>query len=211
MHVFDLDGTLIQGNCSFHFGRYLYHHRLFSRIKLLGCVFDYFSYLFLGLPLEVLHQRTMGRLFRGSSSKTIKKQVEDFLSSPFFPALYLPAMKVLKKAQKQQEIVYLLSSSPDFLVGEIAKKLGIRYWKGTEYRLDEKGCLVSIGTVLNGEEKKKAYLDFLKEHRLEREKGIIYSDSTADLPLFYLCERPVGVDPSKKLRALCIKNKWKIL
>lgn len=210
-HVFDLDGTLVQGNCSFYFGRYLYHHHFFSRVKLLQCVGDYFSHLFLDLSLEILHQRAMERLFKGSPLELIKKYVEGFLDSSFFPSIYFPSMELLKKAQKEKERVYLLSSSPDFLVREIAKKWGIRYWKGTEYKTNQEGCLISIGTILNGEEKKKAYLHFLDEHQLKKSKGVVYSDSLSDLPLLYVCQKPVGVNPSRALRKLCVKNKWKIL
>ena len=117
----------------------------------------------------------------------------------------------LKEAQKKNYEVIILSSSPDFLVQAIAKRLGVLQWRGTEYLVDEFNVLTSIGLVNDGSEKARYLNSFMKDKGIAHSQVTVYSDSYLDLPILKMAGRAISVRPDKLLRAISKENGWEVL
>jgi HAD superfamily phosphoserine phosphatase-like hydrolase len=63
-----------------------------------------------------------------------------------------------------------------------------------------------------GQAKLLALERFLEESGIERRDAVIafYSDSSSDSPVFTWCDRPVAVNPSRKLARLAARRNWAV-
>jgi len=209
--VFDLDHTLLTANSSFRFGAYLYRQGVYSSWTLVGCLVDYARHKWMGMSIFDLHQKIFIRLFKGLPLVDIHRFAAQFASESLEAMLYPPTLLKLKEALARKDHVVILSSSPDFLVGEIAHHLEVEHWKATVYQSDEKGELCAISEVMEGENK----ADHLKKlsDKLEMPQSAItvYSDSYLDLPMLKMAGEAIAVRPDFRLKRICLENGWEIL
>lgn len=209
--VFDLDHTLLNCNCSFRFGLYLYRKNVFSSWTLIRCLSDYTRHKWLGMSLQTLHANCCRRIFKGCSSEKIESLVEQFLNEYLASLLYKPIVDCLKRAQIRGEHVLILSSSPDFLVGAIARRLSEKNWKATSYHIDKQGKFNGILEVIDGETKAQEVSRLSKNLSLPLKDVTVYSDSLLDLPLLNIAGEVICVCPTDRLKRICEQNGWKII
>ena len=209
--VFDLDHTLLKVNSSFRFGSFLYKNSYFSCWRAFACISDYFRYEWFGLSIYELHHRIFRRLFEGRNSLEICNFAAKFLTESFEEMLYSPALERLNEAMARGDYVVILSSSPDFLVEQIANRLHVVHWKGTKYCTNEQGFFYRIASVMEGEEKAKVLAELSENLKLSKENITVYSDSHLDLPMLNMAGRPVGADPNFQLKRICLRNGWEII
>lgn len=213
MHLvaFDLDKTLLAVNSSFCFGRYLYQQNLFSFGTLLLCLTDYARHKWCGMSIQDLHLKSFKRLFKGRFLSDIRLHVDNFLTQNLIKMLYEPVKQRLKEAQDCGHEVIILSSSPDFLVKEIARRLEVSNWKATTYQVDEEGRFIGISHLLEG----KGKADHLRELSLQMNIPLtsttVYSDSYLDLPVLNLAGEAIAVAPDFRLKRICLQKGWEIL
>jgi HAD superfamily hydrolase (TIGR01490 family) len=209
--VFDLDHTLLTVNSSFYFGSFLYRQGFFSLGTLLSCLIDYARSKWLGMSIADLHIRTFKRLFLGCSISNINHYVNMFLNESLKDLLYDPVVQRLENAQNQGDYVLILSSSPDFLVKEIAQRLHVPHWKATVYQTDEEGKLTAISQVMDGQDKANYIKELADRMQLPQGAITVYSDSYLDLPILKMAGQAIGVGPDYHLKRICLQNGWEIL
>ncbi|MCX6994436.1 MAG: HAD-IB family phosphatase [Chlamydiae bacterium] len=211
LHVFDLDRTLLIGNCSFAFFKFLAKMGFFSFRQLLSALINKMRLkFFINTPKE-LHEKLFKTLFRGRFVEEITNKVPLFLEEFLKNSLRISLFKNLQQALERKETVLLLSNSPSFLVSAIAKQLGIIYWSATEYAEDCKKCFDTILCMMDGETKALFLTSFAKEKGFLREEIFAYSDSIDDLPLLEQAGHKIAVAPDKRLRCLARNRGWSIL
>lgn len=212
IEAFDLDGTLIEANISFRFGSYLFCKKFFKPLELIRPILYYSHHKFLQLPLNRLHQKTFRSLFKGRSIGPIRLHAEQFIDRHLDAMLYSPTLRRLQEAQKDRHtVVAIFSSSPDFLVAPIAKKLGVGYWIGSTYRVDSVGQFTEIPKVIQGEDKADLLQKMAQFLGVELCATTVYSDSILDLPFLQVGGSVVAVQPDRKLKALSLQRGWKII
>lgn len=209
--IFDLDHTLITANSSFRFGVHLYRQKIFSLGTLLLCLSDYLRHKWWGMPIQILHANSFARLFKGQALETMKKHVDQFLTEQLDSMLYLPAVQRLRGAQLQGDRIVLLSSSPDFLVEEIAHRLQIPEWKATVYQVDPQGKFSALSHIMEGEDKALYVKALAEQMQLPFSAITVYSDSYLDLPVLKIAGQAIGVVPDSQLKRICLENGWEIL
>lgn len=173
MHFFDLDGTLIRGNCSVRFGAYLLKKGVLSPLKALSLIWFYGCYQVRVLNLEELHRACFFRLFKGQSVQEMERLAASFVDASFDRLIIKSRLELFQQAQGEK---YLCSSSPEILVSLFAKKLGVDGWIATSYDADEQGRFSNLRRVVDGEQKKQ----FLKQQQKDGVKTVAYSDSLED-------------------------------
>lgn len=208
---FDLDHTLLKVNSSFCFGKYLYHHGVLSLSQLLQLGSIYFLHKVGIFSVKTLHTLVFKRLFLGRPRLFFKEHLELFLQDNFEEMLYTPAVQRLKTAQLSGDYVAILSNSPDFLVGAIAKKLNVSHFEGSVYGVDEAQRFSHIKKLLQGEDKAASTFNRLESLEIKKENATIYSDSILDLPFLLSGGIQVGVNPDTKLRAICQEYQWEVI
>lgn len=211
LFIFDLDHTLIKGNCSFSFCCYLVKQGILSWYALFSAVLYHIRHVFFGLELEALHKAVFKRFLKGLSLDLLKQHAAIFLDSYLESQWYEPAVSALKAALNRGDHVLILSNSPSFLVEKVAEKLGVDQSLSTEYAVDSEGSLCAITIIMSGVEKRSAMQRESKRLGIPLNKVVAYSDSHDDLPLLFAVGRAVGVNPDRKLLSVCLERGWEVL
>ncbi|MGZ6297882.1 MAG: HAD family hydrolase [Parachlamydiaceae bacterium] len=208
---FDLDGTLLNVNSSSCFGRYLYQEGVFSTKLYIHLGTIYLLFKMGVLSLLEMQTQIFQKLFRGKPKAFFETHAHSFLDQNFERFLYLPAVKRLKQALANGELVVILSSSPDFLVKLIAERLNVVHWQASIYAIDSLGCFSHLEKLLQGSDKANWVIKFSKQRNLSKCNTTVFSDSILDLPFLKSGGIKIGVNPDRKLRVLCHQNHWEIL
>lgn len=209
--AFDLDYTLFSENSSYCFGRYLCSKKFMSLFALgfiIGCNIRHATGL---LPIEKLHETAFNRLFKGRLADVVKNWASDFLNEHFEKLLYSPALEKLKLAQAAGHLTLILSSTPDFLVEPIAKKLNVSDWKATQYAVDKDQKFCHIHQLILGRNKASILEELSSQYEVPKQNIYAYSDSDLDLPFLMAAGTAIGVNPNKKLRSICREKNWPII
>jgi len=209
--IFDLDYTLCTVNTSFRFGIFLVYEKFLPLYKmpyLMGC---YFCHKIGLMSMSTLHQQACQHLFQGKSIEILAKHVDVFLDSQLDEMLSDEMICRFDDAKSQGHYTVLLSSSPDFIVGEIARRMGFHAWAGTEYSLISDQNIGDVGQLMEGENKAQYVRCLMKEMDLTKDKITAYTDSSLDIPFLEAVGNPVAVNPDKKLRKLSEERNWTII
>jgi HAD superfamily hydrolase (TIGR01490 family) len=209
--VFDLDHTLLKVNSSFSFGLYLYRQKFFPFWKLLLCLGDYARHKWGMMSVQTLHAKSFAHLFKERDLSVISPHVDRFLTKNLQSMLYLPVVQRLKEAQNRGDVVLILSSSPDFLVSEIARRLNVKQWKATTYLTNSEGRLIEVSHVMEGENKASYVKELANQMQLSFSDITVYSDSHLDLPVLKIAGKAIGVLPDNHLKRICLQEGWEIL
>lgn len=211
LSVFDLDNTLVNGNSSFRFCKYLYSLKEFNSFHLLYSLFCYFRHRFCGMSLLDLHKKVFNRLLLGRPLESLEKHVDAFVEERLSQFFYVPAVASLRLAQHLGHYTLILSNSPSFLVRSVAAYLGVNEWRATEYAVDTEHKLSDISSVMQGEDKAHAVLEIARGLGIKKEAITAYSDSYLDLPLLLIAGQAIAVNPDKKLRSFSLCQEWSII
>lgn len=193
------------------FGRYLYKIGVMPFYPVVKSVAIYLSHKFFGKSLHWLHQETFHAFFKDFPKALLIQYVEKFIETHLEELFYLPSKEALLKAQKEGQLIALLSSSPDFIVQPLAKHLNIPYWIGTCYAVDEENRLSEVSQIVDGEYKAEYLRKLMTRFQLKRENVTVYTDSILDLPLLMEAGVKIAVQPDNKLRAICKQNNWIVI
>lgn len=210
-HLFDLDHTLLQVNSSFRFGIYLYRERLLpftTMIYLLAC----YGFHKLGLlTTEQLHTQASQKFFYGRSLSQLKSYVHTFLDRELEGMKSGKVLSVLHSVQTEGHFTAILSNSPAFLVEEVARRMGVDTWAGTDYEVGEGDSLGKPLEQMIGVAKARFVRELQVGREVDQEDVFAYTDSILDLPFLEAVGNPVAVNPDAKLRKLCGVRGWRVL
>ncbi len=197
IHLFDLDGTLVKGNSSFHFFLYLLRKGILPWSSFFRAAALFFAFKRQWISLPQFHREVFRVFLKGKKKALFVDAVEPFLD------LWLEkSLDRLLLAQAAGEKI-LLSSSPDFLVGPIAQRLHIKRWEASQYAVDHEGVFSEIVNIVDGAEKLR-WAD-----RLAHASRITaYSDSDEDLPLLLWAGKVYVVRPNRRLRKIAETKGW---
>lgn len=209
--AFDLDHTLFNDNSTFRFGLYLCHKRILPFSALFFIVFTYVRHLLGFLSIAEVHKKAYHQLVHGFSEQEVAECVEEFLRHSFNGLIYQPALKKLEQAQSAGHLTVILSSSPEFIVGPIAKRLNVPCWKATTYAIDKDRRFCHISQAIESADKVNFINELCGHYHCQKENITAYSDNYLDLPFLLAAGKAVGVNPDRKLAAFCRRNNWQII
>jgi len=211
LSVFDLDHTLIAGNSSFMFCRYLSRRGILPKSCPYVSSLYYLRHQLFNLSLTSLHHKVFTRFLKGRSLQELDSHVEAFVQDEISSSLYLPGIDCLRRAQHFGHLTLILSNSPEFLVRGIARFLGVGDWRGTQYAVDTENRLSHIVRIMQGEDKAEQVKQVAERHYIEKSQITAYSDSHLDLPFLLSAGHPVAVNPSRKLLDISLARNWTIV
>ena len=210
--IFDLDETLIDGDCASLWS---------AQMARLGWV-DGESFLRQDAELMALYAE--GRLAMedymafslsplvGRSVEEIAFVVEPFVEAVIEPLLYSDATRCLANHRAAGDRVLVISASAHFLVSAIAARLGIAEVLAIDLE-QRHGCYSgrTQGVLTYREGKVSRLLEWLQQHGECLDGAYFYSDSRNDLPLLSLVPYPHVVNPDPALHAHAEQAGWEIL
>ncbi|MFC6338350.1 HAD-IB family hydrolase [Pseudomonas sp. CCM 7891] len=209
--IFDLDDTLIHGDCATEWCRQMgrlgwvdpesFMHRndqlmlAYSKGEL--AMEDYMAF-----SLEPMIGRT---------PEEIEHLVEPWVEDIIEPLIYSDATKTIAQHRKRGDRILVISASGTHLVRPIAARIGIDEVLGIELDISHgvySGRTVGVLTYREG--KITRLLQWLEEEGESLEGAYFYSDSRNDLPLLLKVEHPQVVNPDPVLREHAQKAGWPI-
>jgi len=202
--VFDLDGTLFSKSLPFLFAKWLFFTGHLPFRGLVKFLWIFFRYRFFFNRKEMFQKKISTLLESYFREKRLIALSHQFVSKTLPFLLNQKVFKYLKVLQRAKVKTLLLSSSPDFLVRIVAKKLKISMWKGVSYK---KGSLI----LLDGFRKKEFVHKYLKSTGIEPDEVLAMADSLLDLPLLSSVGLPIVVNPEKSLLKISQERNWQVL
>jgi len=209
--IFDLDHTLISVASSYHYVKTLYRKGILSLRQILQAVFIRWKFFLTSMSLEDLHHLVFEKMLKGFSLDDLEAHVEELIRELLPMAIYEPAFRELKIAQKQGDYIVLLSSAPDFLVRAFASYFEIEHWECTVYAVDKRKRLCDIANLMVGSKKMQSFVKLRTQLGISKEQTVVYSDSYDDLPLFLQAGQPIAVNPDRKLAKIARKLHWRVI
>ncbi|MDH4553140.1 HAD family hydrolase [Pseudomonas sp. BN607] len=210
--IFDLDETLIHGDCA----------SLWSeQMARLGWV-D--GKEFLRRDHELMEAYGKGHLrmeeymafslepIAGRTLEEVEHLVEPWVEEVIEPIIYGDACRYIAKHRKRGDRILIISASGTHLVGPIAARLGV-----DEYLAIELEAVNGVytgktrGVLTYREGKFTRLLEWLDQEQENLEGASFYSDSRNDLPLLLKVDHPHVVNPDAVLREHAETNGWPIL
>ena len=218
--VFDLDGTLYNGNIVAGF---LNHHRehKVNRLRLYSYFMSHTPLIPLwriGLlaeePMRELWARNLSWAITGMSKQTGNSCFEWITEHYVAPLIRKDVHDIAMQHLRDSFRVILVSGTPAPLLEVIAKKLGIKESIGTPLKMTNGNYNGKVELPTCQGEGKVARLKLLlgeNINNIDWKGSYAYADSFTDKPLLSIFGHPVAVYPDPKLAAEAKHNNWAIL
>ncbi|MFZ7120370.1 MAG: HAD family hydrolase [Eubacteriaceae bacterium] len=102
--------------------------------------------------------------------------------------------------QKEKHEVVFISGSPSFLVEKMAHRYNVRYYKGTDYLVDENNKFTGeLIPMWDSKNKTRAIIEFVKKLDIDLKKSYAYGDTNGDLDMLKMVGKSILINPIKKL------------
>ncbi len=214
--IFDLDGTLLNGDTDEYWLRYLIDKGLVDRGEIeqrnqaiqaryaqgLASA-EEFCFFYLGL-------------LRGRACTELDQLHADFMRSVIIPHLPLAALDLLRSESARADLLVLSTATNAFLAEPIARYLGFAHIVATDPEQDADGsftggCIGLPNMRAHKVTRIEAWLAARGQRLEDFAESWFYSDSRNDLPLLSRVTHPVAVDPDPELAAHASAQRWPIL
>lgn len=208
--IFDLDYTLLEGDCEFLFAQFLYRQNVVSRDYIDRIVSDFLQYDAGQLDYAAYEEFFLQPLTR-LPAETVLRLRESYLAE-IRPLLRPKMLERVCWHRDQGHTLLMITASNHFIAGPLAEMIGIPHIICTLPEIKDGRLTGRIINVPPFREKKVCHLrDWLEANRHILAGSWFYSDSHNDLPLLQLAEHPVAVTPDAKLREVALERRWTIL
>ena len=210
---FDLDKTVIARASMVAFGRPFYRQGLISRSLVLRSLYGQLVYMHLGADEEKLARMrdSVLALTRGWERARVAEIVRETLDEVVQPIVYGEALALIEEHRAAGRAVYVVSASPEEIVGPICEYLGVEDYIATRARLDDEGRYTGeTEFYAYGPAKADAMRQVAAQHDIDLAASYAYSDSATDLPMLEAVGHPVVVNPDRELAKVAREREWEV-
>ena len=209
--IFDLDDTLINGDCASLWCRYLMRQGILDtgflekEANMMALyaqggldMHDYMQFF-----LEPLRQRT---------TREVSAWVDDFIRQDIMHRVRSDAVQCINQHQANGDKVLVISASAEFLVRPIAALMGIDQVLAIScqnYKGRYTGQTTGILTFREG--KITRLQEWLSLQPETPSDSCFYSDSANDLPLLQWADEAFVVSPEARLAQIAQEKQWPVL
>lgn len=210
---FDLDRTLIAGSSPFVFGIAAWHADLVPTAQLARDAIGALTFRLSGASDDTTHkvrERILGAVtgVRQDDLVGLNEEVVPKLLAKVRPE----AKRLLELHRHAGRATYIISASPQELVGPLASALGMTGGIGTVSEVVDGVYTGELaGPFCYGEGKVEAILELARWEGLDLAQCYAYSDSASDLPMLEAVGHPVAVNPDTKLARVAHDRGWPIV
>lgn len=209
LYVFDLDNTLISGDSSTLWSRYLVREGVADSADYLRDEARMMADYARGeMDLHEYVALTMSPL-RDLPVALVDRMVAQCVATEIVPRIYPQALTLIRALQASHQAMLIISASVSLLVKAIAPVLGIEHAIGVNVKTDN-GRYTGVidGTPSYQHGKIICLENFLVHHPQHRGAVTFYTDSINDLPLCEYADRVFMVNPCPQLAAQGELRRW---
>ena len=214
--LFDLDGTLLQGDSDHAFGEFMVTLGWADgeRFRQANDRF-YADYLAGQLDLDAYVAFTTAA-WRDRDPAELESATARFIDELVRPGLHPSALALVRRHREAGDTIALVTATNDFVTKPISQLFGIERLIATELERDAAGRATGRvrGTPSFREGKIARVQDWLAESGRQLqdfERTTFYSDSINDLPLLERVSHPVATNPGPQLERIAAERGWPIL
>ena len=210
--IFDLDETLIHGDCASLWAQHMTDIQWVDRDSFVPREQELMGLYSRGeLAMEDYMAFTLSPLV-GRTPEEVEFVVAPFVEEVIEPIIYSDAMRCLAAHRAAGDRLLVISASAHFLVSAIAERLGIDEVLAIDCELQHQCYSGRTQGVLTYREGKVTRLEAWLQAEGETLEGAhFYSDSRNDLPLLQRVPHAHAVNPDPVLRAEAERQGWDIL
>ena len=211
--LFDLDGTLIEGDSDHAFGGFMVDIGWADgeawRARNDGFYADYVAGR---LDLDAYIEFTTGVWRQRPLAEALAVR-ERFMHEVMSPQLREPAKALVRQHQEAGDLIAIVTATNEFVTQPLAQAFGVEHLIAVRLERDAQGGYTGRveGTPSFKEGKIKRVHDWLSglgRQWQEFERVTFYSDSINDLPLLELASHPVATNPAPTLAAIAAERGW---
>jgi HAD superfamily hydrolase (TIGR01490 family) len=210
---FDLDRTLISGSSPFVFGIAAWHADLVPTRQLLVDALGALTFRLSGASDDTTHrvrERILGAVtgLRRDDLVALNEEVVPKLLAKVRPE----ARRLVELHRAAGRATYIVSASPQELVGPLASALGMTGGIGTVGQVVDGVYTGELaGPFCYGAGKVEAITELARWEGYDLGQCYAYSDSASDLPMLETVGHPVAVNPDGKLERIAHDHGWPIV
>ncbi len=211
--MFDLDETLVEGDCSSRWVHYMVAQGLVAGDAILAeearLMADYYN----GALDMQAYMAMLLRPLIGMSDVELTARVADYVADYIRPHIRDAARAQVNEVIQRGDRPLIISASAEFLIRPIARELGIEEVLGVQVETGVQGCITgAVAGVMTYQQGKVIRLyDWLEQQQENLSGSAFYTDSHNDLPLLEAVEFPVAVTPDTQLNQLAQARGWPVL
>ena len=207
--IFDLDDTLLCGDCEREWINFLFLKGLIKDPKSKLDQFDQ-SYRKGNLSFEKYSNFIQSPII-GMTKAKVDNYVNEFIQKNINNLTDKLTSELLNEADSADKVL-IASGSHDYLVDGFANFFKIDSGIGTSTKLKNNiytGQFLGEPTFSYG--KVKAVEKWCLDNGLKVNQSIFYSDSINDLPMFEACGVPIAVNPDNNLKKIAEERSYRII
>jgi HAD superfamily hydrolase (TIGR01490 family) len=210
--IFDLDDTLIDGDCASLWSAHMADLGWVDRDSFLARDHELMTLYAEGkLAMEDYMAFSLSPLV-GRTAEEVASVVEPFVEDVIEPIIHSDAMRCLAGHRQAGDRLLIISASAHFLVSAIGERLGVEEVLAIDLAEEHGHYSGKTRGVLTYRDGKVIRLNaWLAEHGERLDGAYFYSDSRNDLPLLGMVDNPRVVNPDPVLRAHAEQAGWPIL
>lgn len=210
--IFDLDDTLIDGDCASLWSAHMADLGWVDRDSFLARDHELMTLYAEGkLAMEDYMAFSLSPLV-GRTAEEVASVVDPFVEDVIEPIIHSDAMRCLAGHRQAGDRLLIISASAHFLVSAIGERLGVEEVLAIDLAEEHGHYSGKTRGVLTYRDGKVTRLNaWLAEHGERLDGAYFYSDSRNDLPLLGMVDNPRVVNPDPVLRAHAEQAGWPIL
>ncbi len=209
--LFDIDDTLIRGDCEVLWSRYLTREGLYDMSEIERFCADYRAGT---LDYDAFTRFQLAPL-AALGGEVVRKHRQRFLDEEIAPLVCDLLQERIADHRERGDVLLSISAAHDFLARPISRMAGIDADLSTRAERDGRGFTGrTTGRACFREGKIDCLDDWLAENEIDwdtLEDTWFYSDSHNDLPLLRKVANPVVVRPDDALRQVAIDDAWELI
>ncbi|MFT6914338.1 MAG: HAD superfamily hydrolase (TIGR01490 family) [Motiliproteus sp.] len=211
--IFDLDETLVRGDCSTRFCEFIERAGLIDApgfVEAERAMMD--NYRHQRLSMDAYIAFILAPLSTMSTDQ-IAALMPAFIDRCISDHIYPQALALLNAHHRRGDRILIISASADFIVDAVAESLAVEDVLAINLERTAQGCYSGlIQGVPSYREGKVIRLHAWLQQQDETLAGAcFYSDSINDQPLLELVDYPVATNPDRCLAELANRRGWPVL
>ena len=207
---FDMDLTLIAENSGSLYMKHRYAQGEIGGWELAKGALAYLQYKVGLLDITAWSRQAM-LAFEGESEAELQREAEAWLVDTVLQYVYPEAREAVRWHQAEGHLVAIVSGATRFVVGPLAKHLGIDHFLYTRLEVEDGRFTGRVIEPVCFEAGKIHWLEQLvAEEQSDLARSWFYSDSITDLPLLELVGHPVVTNPDPRLYREAVRRRWPV-
>jgi HAD superfamily hydrolase (TIGR01490 family) len=211
---FDLDRTLLRRSSALALAGSFRDRGLISRRQLAKAAAWQLLFVMRGASHEAVRRAAEDglRILRGFTPEEMRELVGSALESVLRPLVYQEPLELVEHHRENDEPVYIVSATLQEIVETIAADLGFDGALGTVCEVGPDGAYTGKAIrALHADAKASCLRELAAREGYDLALCTAYSDSHTDVPFLEAVGHPVGVNPDRELRQICIERGWPVL